>query len=226
VSDLEGVLAAGTAARASSGVPELPSTLYHFADAANARSIERHGLLSTAELLRRNNVDGATMARVSEYRHGDIELPGGERIRNQAPMPPGALAGCLDPGLLPNDWYRLINGHVFFWLDLDRVRRHGRALRTRPQLLLAVDTNELLAAYEDRAFVTPFNVGNARRRPARRGLRTLCPVARWRREGWKHEAMEGERPRASSHPPAELLVSGAIPDIHRFVRRIERVDPW
>jgi hypothetical protein len=141
-------------------------------------------------------------------------------------MPPAALARCLDPGLSPDDWYRLINGHVFFWLSLDRVRRHGRALRTRAQLLLTVDTAALLAAHGDRAFVTPFNIGNARRKPARRGLRTLCPVSGWRKGGWTNEAVEGERPRASSHPPAELLVSGAIPDIHRFVRRTDLIAPW
>lgn len=37
-------------------------------------------------------------------------------------MPPRALARCLDPGLAPADWYTLLNGCVFFWLDPERVR--------------------------------------------------------------------------------------------------------
>jgi hypothetical protein len=207
-------------------VPELPSTLYHFADAVNGKSIEQHGLLSTTELLRRLNADGATVAKVTTYRHDDIELPGGVRIRDQAPMPPEALARCLDPGLSPDDWYCLINAHVFFWPSLDRVRRHGRALRARAQLLFTIDRAALLAGYNDRAFVTPFNVGNARRKSARRGLRTLCPVASWRADGWRDESPSGERPRASSHPPAELLVSGSVPEFERYITRVELVAPW
>jgi hypothetical protein len=200
--------------------------MYHFADAANARSIEQLGLLSTTELLRRRDVDARTVATATAYRPADVELPSGERIRDQAPMPPAALAACLDPGLSPQDWYRLVNGHVFFWLSLERVHRHAKALRRRAQLLLTVDTAALVGAYEHRAFVTPFNIGNARRRPARRGPRTLCPLTSWRTHGWKQEALPGSRPRPSSHRPAELLIEGGVPDIHRFVTHSEIRPPW
>ena len=200
--------------------------MYHFADAANTRSIEQLGLLSTMELLRRRGVDARTAAQAIAYRPTDVELPSGERIRDQAPMPPAALATCLDPGLSPLDWYRLVNSHVFFWLSRERVERHGKALRRRAQLLLTVDTAALVAAYEHRAFVTPFNIGNARRKPARRGPRTLCPVTSWRAHGWKLEAPPGCRPRPSSHGPVELLVEGSVPDIHRFVTHREILPPW
>lgn len=160
------------------------------------------------------------------FRPNDLELPGGERIRDQSPMPPAALARCLDQGTSPQDWYRLVNNHVFFWLSPERMQRHGMALRTRAQILFTMDTAALVAAYHDSAFVTPFNIGNARRMPATRGLRTLCPVASWRANGWKLETLPGGRRRPTSHPPAELLITGAVPDIHRFIIRRELIEPW
>jgi hypothetical protein len=207
-------------------MPELPTTMFHFADAANAASILQHGLLSTTELLRRRDVDARTAAAVMTFRPDDLELPGGERVRNQSPMPPAALAKCLDEGTSTDDWYRLVNDHVFFWLSTERMKRHANALRTRAQILLTVDTTALVASYEDSAFVTPFNIGNARRMPASRGPRTLCPLTSWREHGWLLEAPPGGRQRSSSHPPAELLIAGAVPDIHRFVLNSEHIAPW
>jgi hypothetical protein len=127
--------------------------------------------------------------------------------------------------MTPRDWYDLLNDHVFFWLDEDRVRRHATALRHREQLLLTVDARALAEAYEPAMYVTPFNVGNARRAGAPRGARTLVPLATWRQSAWKHETVPGRSERASSHRPAELLVRGAIPDIARFVISTERVAP-
>ncbi|MEO7455927.1 MAG: hypothetical protein ABIY52_06675 [Gemmatimonadaceae bacterium] len=207
-------------------MPELPATMFHFADAANAASILQHGLLSTTGLLHRRGVDAPIAAAAMTFRPSDIELPGGERVRNQAPMPPAALARCLDPGTSPDDWYRLVNGHVFFWLGAERMERHRVALRARDQILLTVDTAALLAFYHDSAFVTPFNIGNARRTPARRGPRTLCPLVSWRQHSWMLEAAAGERPRPASHRPAELLIKGAVPDVHRFIVKSEYIAAW
>lgn len=160
------------------------------------------------------------------FRPKDLELPGGERIRDQSPMPPAMLVGCLNQRTSSEDWYRLVNSHVFFWLSTERMRRHGMALRARPQILFTVDTGALVAAYHDSAFVTPFNIGNARRMPAKRGLRTLCPVASWRQHGWKHETHVDGRQRSTSHPPAELLIKEAVPDIHRFLIKSEHIASW
>lgn len=207
-------------------MPDLPATMFHFADAANESSIREHGLLSTAQLLQRQAVDAQTAASAMAFRPHDLDLPGGQRIRNQSPMPPAVLARCLDDGTSPEDWYRLVNGHVFFWLSTERMRRHGRALCTRAQILYTIDARALVAVYGDAAFVTPFNVGNALRMPARRGARTLCPLASWREDGWKHETPAGGHRRSRHHPPAELLVRGAVPDIHTFILESEFIAPW
>jgi hypothetical protein len=141
-------------------------------------------------------------------------------------MPPAALSTCLDPGLSPQDWYDLVNGHVFFWFNHERVQRHGVALRGRAQVLLTIDANALVASYEKSAYVTPFNIGNARRSPALRGRRTLCPVSSWRQHGWKLELPPGGRERNPRHVPAELLVKDAVPDIMRFITKKQYIAPW
>jgi hypothetical protein len=201
----------------------LPSLLFHFADAVNADSIANAGLLSTNELLRRGRFGRDVDAVVRAHRPHGVTLPNGVFVRDQAPMPPVALANCLDAGLTPQHWYDLVNDHVFFWLDDDRVRRHRAALRRRAQLLLSIDLPALIDAHAGAVYLTPFNIGNARRAPARRGVRTLVPLERWRATRWKEEALPGARVRVSSHAPAELLVRGAVPDIARFIVRSERI---
>ena len=80
-----------------------------------------------------------------------------------------------------------------------------------------IDVRSLVEEYESAVYLTPFNVGNARRTPARRGRRTLVPLASWRESAWRFEAEPGRAERPARHPPAELLVKGGIPDISRFI---------
>jgi hypothetical protein len=204
---------------------DLPPLMFHFADAENTESISDSGLLSTNELLRRGRFGAEIDAVVRAHRPHGVTLPSGAYVRDQAPMPPAALAGCLDPGLTPQHWYDLVNDHVFFWLSDERVHRHRAALRRRAQLLLSIDVAALIAEHAEAVYLTPFNVGNARRAPARRGIRTLVPLERWRTDRWTSEALPGARVRSASYAPAELLVRGAVPDIARFIVRSEWIAP-
>jgi hypothetical protein len=133
-------------------------------------------------------------------------------------MPPAALHRCLR-GMGPSEWYKLLNGRVFFWVDTDRLNRMLKANHPRPQVVLVVDTQQLLAAYSECVELTPINTGNARRQPAVRGRHTFVPYRTWIESRWATEA-EGlgvqERPR--SHPPAELTISYAVPDVMSFVQ--------
>ena len=193
----------------------LPVHAYHLADAENWPAIQREGLLSAAALMARSKVAAAT-----RHRDGNVTLPCGALIRDQRPMPPPALARCLDPGLTPQDWYGLVNAKVFFWLDDDRLARHTAACARRPQLVMVIDLARLLARHGERAYLTPFNVGNARRRAAARGRRTFVPLAAWHETRWRSEAPAGQAPRAATHPPAELAIEGTVPDIMSFVVEI------
>ena len=198
-------------------VGPLPAHAYHLADAENWPSIQRVGLHCATALIRQAGLRGAAARPFSFHRAVSPVLPSGVRLRDQSPMPPSALERCLDPGLTPADWYALVNAHVYFWLDTDRLARHRAACAKRPQIVVTLDLPGLLARYRAHAFVTPFNVGNARRRPASRGQRTFVPLDAWLATRWASEARPGDKPRARAHPPAELAIAGAMPDVMDFV---------
>lgn len=154
----------------------LPAHAYHLVDAQNWPAIQRDGLHSTTTLIARAGLSGvgaAPFRDLARNRHGPAR---GAHIRDQSPMPPAALARCLDPGLTPQDWYDLVNAKVFFWLDRDRLDRHLSACCGRPQVLLTIDLHRLFDRHGDHAFLTPFNTGNARRAAAARGHRTFVPL--------------------------------------------------
>lgn len=118
-------------------------------------------------------------------------------------MPPSALAGALENGLEPADWYALLNSFVFLWPDRERMDRQRRACGSRPQVVLTFDSAALLDHFQAEAFVSPINSGNARRKAARRGRDTFVPYTAWLRQGW--------RTGRSGRPAAEFLFGCTIP---------------
>ena len=111
-----------------------------------------------------------------------------------------------------------MNYQVFFDFDKSTITTAGM------QVVMVIDAAALLSRYSAQAAVSPFNTGNARRRPASRGRPTFVPYLTWCESGWQHEATGlGTRPRSTSHRPAELTVNGAVPDVMDFVVDIRRV---
>ncbi|MGE0422635.1 MAG: hypothetical protein AB7O88_10245 [Reyranellaceae bacterium] len=191
--------------------------VYHIAEADNWPSIERDGLLSAWALFERAGAKAEDRAALEKHRPVRALLSDGTVIRDQSPMPPAALKSCLR-GLTPAQWYRLLNGKVFFWLDEDRVARHLHACRRTAQIVLTIDAEVLLARHAPRASVARFNTGNARRRPAVRGRATFVPWMTWQASGWRSESEGlGTSPRSKSHKPAELTIDRAVPDVLEFV---------
>src|SRR5581483_9686764 len=200
--------------------------LYHLAEAANWPAIQRNGLHSASTLLDRASISAEDRERLEmQQRVTHTELPNGVQLRDQRPMPPAALASCLI-GLVPSEWYALINARIFFWLDPARLNRHRTACDPRPQVVLTVEASKLVAVYADRIAITPINTGNARRRPARRGAATFVPYRSWVTSAWASEAASLGTPlRPPSHPPVELTVAGSIPDIMQFVVGVQHLAP-
>ena len=202
----------------------IPEQVYHLVEAANWPSVQRHGLLSTQALLRLTGLSSGMRKRIStaqRLRH--LPLSQGVSIRDQVPMPPDALRKCLI-GVTPAEWYSLLNGMVFFWCDRDRLTRQLGACGGRPQIVLTLDTKRLLARHAPQVALTPFNTGNARRKPAIRGRATFVPFATWLASAWRSEAEAlGVRERPSNHPPVELTVADAVPDVAEFISKVEHV---
>jgi hypothetical protein len=196
--------------------PSRVTRLYHLAEADNLDSILNHGLLSTERLLERAGLPDAERAEaMRRHRAVPVCLPTGTLIRDQAPMPPSALASALDDGMEPGDWYALLNSHVFLWPDRERLERQRKACGIRLQFMLTFDATALLARFGEHAFVSPINSGNARRKPARRGRGTLLAYHSWDRAGWP----TGQRTR----PPAEFLFSCAVPVAAPYLLAVEEI---
>jgi hypothetical protein len=186
--------------------------LYHVAEDGALPGIEQHGLLSTSALLRLFEVEfPRRTALEAEWRHTSelIRHPvhGTAVLRDQKPMRPDWLRKCLGDGLTPSDWYRLLNGKVFFWPSEETVATllTARAYRDRPHRVLVVDTQSLLADGQHVVTVSAINSGNARRKPAPRGPGTFVSAS-------------GELPRRI----AEVAVDDAIVDVMSHVQRVER----
>lgn len=189
--------------------------LYHIAEAPNLPSILEHGLLSTEKLLGMLPIPRSTYTSLLRtHRPDHVRLTEHVVVRDQKPMPPAALAGALEDGMEPSDWYALLNRHVFLWPDRGRMERHLQACGGRPQVVLIFDGPALLDRFGSEAFVSPINSGNARRKPARRGRKTLLPYSTWLDQGWQ----SGQRRRA----PAEILFRCRIPAAKPFLIDIAR----
>ncbi len=211
--------------KTSALVKPLPSTLYHLTQIENWPSVERYGLLSTQALLDLAGLHGVERDRVGhQHRAERVVLPNGVVISDQKPMPPKALKPCLHD-VTPDQWYALLNSKVFFWLDIERLSRLRRVYRAQPQIVMSIDTERLVARHAECVTLTPINTGNARRQPAQRGPSTFVPYKAWLESGWTSETEAlHTRPRLRSHPPAELTVAYAVPDVMDFVIDVRRLE--
>ncbi|WAJ26944.1 DUF7002 family protein [Antarcticirhabdus aurantiaca] len=196
--------------------------LFHMAEAGAWESIRAHGLLSTSALLDLCGVPAPERAAIEAGRRAagvTLTGPAGERIaiRDNGPMSDASLERCLDDGVAPADWYRLLNARTFFWTNRPRLDRllAARTYRARAHDVLTLDARTLVEAYADRIALSPINSGATSRFPARRGLSTFrtipgCPWGQWRAKRGRKGAV------------VELAVLGGIPDIERFVTRVTR----
>lgn len=199
-------------------------TLYHMAERGSWPSIQRHGLLSTSALLDVYEVQGAEREAIEGRRRPEgvaVEHPTlrPAMIRDQKPMDDAGLRMCLLDGLTPEDWYRCLNGRVFFWLTRERLLRllNARPYREAEHDVLELDTASLIDAHRAAVRLSPINSGTTKPFPStasKRGRETFLPIAeypyaRWRAQGRK----PGER-------VVELTVDHAVPDAARFVRRV------
>ena len=194
--------------------------LYHMAQAGSWPSIRRHGLLSTAAMLDAWGVTGAARERIEATRRPEgvpLAHPalGRAVIRDQKPLDDAGLLRCLQDGLTPAEWYRLLNARVFFWLTRARLHRllTARPYRELTHDVLELDTAALVSAYRPQITLSPINTGVTRPFPRARGRDTFLPIGDYPYAHWRSRRAAGER-------VVELSVLGGVPDIHRFVRRV------
>ena len=197
-------------------------TLFHMAEAGAWPSIRRHGLLSASALLDLYGVAGADRIALEAERRPErfaLRAPGleGVMIRDQKPMDDAGLARCLVGGMIPADWYRLLNGKVFFWLTRARLLRlmQARPYRGLSHDVLELDTAALVSACRAAITLSPINSGATRPFGVPRGPDTFLPIATYPYRTWRARRPRGER-------VVELVVERGVPDAARFVRRVTR----
>ena len=197
--------------------------LFHMAETGSWDEVRRHGLRSTSSLLDLYGVEGEAREAV-EARHRPagvwLERSGLGRalVRDQTPMSDAGLRTCLTDGLDPEDWYRLLNKRVFFWLGRARLLRllDARAYRGRAHEVIELDTASLIEAHRERITLSPINSGSTRPFPRPRGRDTFLSIADYPYAHWRTRRPRGER-------VVELTVAGAVPDVERHARRLVRM---
>jgi hypothetical protein len=183
-------------------------------------SVRKHGLLSTTALLDLFEIDGdQRRALETEHRPQSVTIThkvhGTAVIRDQKPMRESALRQCLC-GMTPQEWYKLLNGQVFFWVTPQRVRTllNARAYRDRKHTVITVDTAGLVARYGDQIFLSPINSGSTIYNPRERGSKTFLPFQQYPFE-------ERRRMRGLANAVAETAVTYAVSDLLDYTVRVE-----
>lgn len=184
--------------------------LWHMADPRNVEGILQRGLLSTSGLLDLFGVAGAARDAIEIARRPDtipIESPlyGTAYIRDQCPLSEPRIAASLTGATVP-EFFRFINGQVFFWPTQDRLigMNDARAYRGMAQLVFVVNTRSLVDAHLRRIRLSPMNSGCTTPFAHPRSIEMFRPIA------------DFDRPRV-----VELTVEHGVPDIWNHVERLE-----
>jgi hypothetical protein len=198
--------------------------LWHMAHDGAWPAIRDYGLMSAQALVETYGLDAGDRDRLLETRRTVnvvLTAPGlpGAVVRDQKPMSDEALRKCLQGGMTPRDWYRLLNGCTFFWLAAERVRGLTRAVayRKEPQTVITLRTAPLVAAHEHDIWLSPLNSGATLYVPQDRGPDTFKRIA-----DFPFDEREKER-RKPPQNVVELLVDHSVPKIADYVLAVHRM---
>nr|WP_321510255.1 hypothetical protein [uncultured Hyphomonas sp.] len=197
--------------------------LYHMAERGSWPSIAEHGLLSTSSLLDLYKIQGKDRE-IIEAAHRPESVPirtaglANAVVRDQKPMTDNGLSKCLEDGLTPTEWYRILNSKVFFWMTEDRLLRllGARAYRDSEHDVLILDSRSLVEANRENVRLCPMNSGCTKPFPHPRGKSTFKKIPDYPYANWKKKRRAGER-------VVELCIEGGVEDISNHVLQVRRM---
>lgn len=156
--------------------------LFHMAEPDAWPLIRKYGLLSTRALLEVFEVSAEPRQAILGAIRPEmvpIQSPLGEtaRIRDQTPLKRSALEACLTD-MSVEEWTRLLNEHVFFWVREERLLGllAARAYRGRSHTVLTLKTAELVQRQLEQIRLTALNTGSTIDAPRPRGSKTFKRV--------------------------------------------------
>lgn len=195
---------------------DLYPRLYHMAEARSWPSIRTHGLLSTSALLSLFEVVGHARTPIeSAHRPESVTIThpqlGQAVVRDQKPMRDADLKRCLEDGMPPRDWYRLLNSKVFFWLTEERLETllGARAYRHRPHTTIVLDAGPLIVDCAQRVLLSPMNSGCTTPFAHPRGRKTFLPLSEY--------PFSDRLRRSRANALVELAVEEGVFDVERYV---------
>jgi hypothetical protein len=194
--------------------------LYHLTHLENVEAIKGRGLLSTSALLDLFGIEGDERRAIEESNRRQLvpivhPVHGRAVLRDQKPMDDRGLTRALRDGITPVEWYRLVNRHVFFWVDEGRVERllGAQAYRDERHALVISRTAGLFERHAQDVVLSPINTGATKPMPHPRGRDCFVPMETYPYEDW-HTKRRGK------DPVVELAVPTAVPDLMAFAERI------
>lgn len=197
--------------------------LFHMAEAGSWPLIQRHGLLTTEQLVRTARLSRPAEAALLEQRRSASTrvahpMYGEVVIRDQGPLNLTHLQGALTD-VTVQEWLAILNSRVFFWLHPDKLAGllNARRYRNQPQDVLTIDTRSLLDAAGDRVRLSPVNSGATLypNTPAR-GTDTFRTIE-------DYDYVTQRRRRGPIDAIVELAVIDGVPDIAHHVVEVRRM---
>ena len=155
-------------------------------------SILEHGLLSTSALLNLFELRGEARRRLECQVRRQSEVINHPRfgaavVRDQKPIVnEERLRGCVQ-GATPEEWLRLLNSKVFFWVNRTRLSglRSARAYRERQHLILTLDTRKVVSDYLPSITLCAMNSGNCLPYPNPRSPACFASIHDFDYAGWR-----------------------------------------
>lgn len=198
--------------------------LYHMAADGSWPSIARHGLRSTSALLDLFEVGQASREELEARRRPETvmlehAIHGQAFVRDQKPMTDASVETALvGTGLAPSDWYRFLNGRVFFWLTEERLATmlDARPYRGQVHTVLVVDTRTLVIDHLAHITLSSMNSGATRPFPHPRNFDTFQALA-------EYPFAALRRRRLARNVIVELAVEYSVPNITDYVVEVRRM---
>jgi hypothetical protein len=194
--------------------------VFHTMSATAWPSVQRHGLLSTQQLIDLYGLDAAErdeLLGAPRKQSTVLRRPGlpPAVIRDQKPMK--FLAEKIDPSSSLSEYLAAINSRVFFWASaerLDRLRR-AKGYRTDDQVVLHVGTRALVERHGPRIQLCRLNSGAVtQKNHPLRGHRSWLPIADYPYDEYR-------RRYGRDGALVEITVLDAVPDVLDLTERIE-----
>ena len=189
--------------------------LYHMAVLDSHQGIKANGLLSTRALLDLYGIKGKRRKKLLCERRDRIvkienpNLPHPAYLRDQKPMNDEKLRKVLKNGMLPCQWYELLNGKVFFWLTKNRLHRMIKAYHGHQHLLLVLNTKKLVEDYSEKIWLSPMNSGCTKPFPHPRDENTFSKIENYPWEKRKNKGID--------NVVAELCVDDKVENVEKYI---------